>query len=155
MRHASLDCRGVFLPGSVRRGQEVTEMSQSNVAQAIKRSRQYFSESPAKARTRALIATAGLEDGLRVRIDSPHGWSLVMDMGPGVGGKGSAPTPGWVLRSASAACLVSLIAMRAAETGVSLSLLEVDVDSESDDRGAGNRRGHTRPAPSLCARWSV
>jgi uncharacterized OsmC-like protein len=31
--------------------------------------------------------------------------------------------------------LVSLIAMRAAEKGVRLNLLEVDVDSESDDRG--------------------
>jgi uncharacterized OsmC-like protein len=40
-----------------------------------------------------------------------------------------------MLRSASAACLVSLIAMRAAEEGVDLSLLEVEVDSESDNRG--------------------
>ena len=110
-------------------------MSQSEVAQAISRSRQYLNESPEKARSRDSTATAVLEDGLRVRVDGPHGWSLMTDMGPGVGGKSSAPTPGWMLRSASAACLVSLIAMRAAEKGVSLNLLEVDVDSESDDRG--------------------
>lgn len=110
-------------------------MSQSEIAQAITRSRQYLNDRPEKACSRDSKATAVLEEGLRVRVEGPHGWSLVTDMAPGVGGKGSAPTPGWMLRSASAACLASLIAMRAAEKGVDLSLLEVEVDSESDNRG--------------------
>ncbi|MDR6558821.1 putative OsmC-like protein [Arthrobacter pascens] len=110
-------------------------MSQSEIAQAITRSRHYLNDRPEKACSRDSKATAVLEEGLRVRVEGPHGWSLVTDMAPGVGGKGSAPTPGWMLRSASAACLVSLIAMRAAEEGVDLSLLEVEVDSESDNRG--------------------
>lgn len=110
-------------------------MSQSEIAQAITRSRQYLNDRPEKACSRDSKATAVLEEGLRVRVEGPRGWSLVTDMAPGVGGKGSAPTPGWMLRSASAACLASLIAMRAAETGVDLSLLEVEVDSESDNRG--------------------
>lgn len=110
-------------------------MSQSEIAQAITSSRQYLNDRPEKARSRDSKATAVLEEGLRVRVEGPRGWSLATDMAPGVGGKGSAPTPGWMLRSASAACLVSLIAMRAAEEGVDLSLLEVEVDSESDNRG--------------------
>ena len=110
-------------------------MSQSEIAQAITRSRQYLNDRPEKACSRDSKATAVLEEGLRVRVEGPRGWSLVTDMAPGVCGKGSAPTPGWMLRSASAACLASLIAMRAAEKGVDLSLLEVEVDSESDNRG--------------------
>lgn len=110
-------------------------MSQSEIAQAITRSRQYLNDRPEKACSRDSKATAVLEEGLRVRVEGPRGWSLVTDMAPGVGGKGSAPTPGWMLRSASAACFASLIAMRAAEKGVDLSLLEVEVDSESDNRG--------------------
>jgi uncharacterized OsmC-like protein len=39
------------------------------------------------------------------------------------------------LRAAAAACVASLIAIRAAATGVSVRTVEVDVDSESDDRG--------------------
>lgn len=56
-------------------------------------------------------------------------------MTPGVGGDGSAPSPGWLMRAAHASCDATLIAMKAAEEGIALSRLEVVVDSESDDRG--------------------
>jgi uncharacterized OsmC-like protein len=52
-----------------------------------------------------------------------------------VGGGGSAPSPGWLFRAAQASCVATLIAMHAAVQGVSLTRLEVSVDSESDDRG--------------------
>jgi uncharacterized OsmC-like protein len=110
-------------------------MAQSEIARAITTSRQYLTEQPDKARSRDSRATAVLGDGLSVRVEGPHGWSLVTDMGPGVGGKGAGPTPGWLLRSAAASCLASLIAMRAAEQGIALSRLVVEVDSESDERG--------------------
>jgi uncharacterized OsmC-like protein len=54
---------------------------------------------------------------------------------PSVGGTGTAPSPGWLLRAAEASCVATLIAMRAAVLGISLDDLEVSVDSESDDRG--------------------
>src|SRR5687768_8690656 len=57
------------------------------------------------------------------------------DMSQGVGGGGTAPSPGWLLRAANASCIATLIAMRAAEQGVELGQLEVTVDSESDDYG--------------------
>jgi uncharacterized OsmC-like protein len=52
-----------------------------------------------------------------------------------VGGGGSAPSPGWLLRAAQASCLATLIAMRAAQRGLDVGRVEVVVDSESDDRG--------------------
>ena len=39
------------------------------------------------------------------------------------------------MRASHAACDATVIAMRAAEEGIELSLLEVSVESESDDRG--------------------
>ena len=57
------------------------------------------------------------------------------DMVASVGGTGSAPSPGWLLRAAEASCVATLIAMRAAMLGVRLTSVEVTVDSESDDRG--------------------
>ena len=56
-------------------------------------------------------------------------------MAESVGGGASAPTPGWLLRSALAACDATLVAMEAARDGVDLTELEVNVESESDFRG--------------------
>lgn len=56
-------------------------------------------------------------------------------MAMGVGGDGSAPSPGWLLRAALASCDAVLIAMECAEEGITLTRLEAEVTSESDDRG--------------------
>jgi uncharacterized OsmC-like protein len=56
-------------------------------------------------------------------------------MPKGVGGGGSAPAPGWLLRASLANCDTTGIAMRAAQLGVALTRLEVTVESLSDDRG--------------------
>lgn len=56
-------------------------------------------------------------------------------MPKGIGGTASAPSPGWMLRAAEASCVASLIVIRAAATGVEVSGVTVEVDSESDDRG--------------------
>ncbi len=56
-------------------------------------------------------------------------------MPAGVGGAGSAPSPGWFLRAATASCVASLFTMRAAQQAIVVAGLEVAVDSESDDRG--------------------
>jgi uncharacterized OsmC-like protein len=53
----------------------------------------------------------------------------------GVGGGGSAANPGWLLRAALASCQATVIAIRAAQLGVDLKVLEVEVGSESDLRG--------------------
>ena len=104
----------------------------------------------------------------------PGGESLVTDMPAAIGGTASAPSPGWYLRAAAASCVASLIAIRAAATGVDLRSVDVEVDSESDDRGilgldaaipAGalstkiivsmDARGLDRPATEALAAWAL
>jgi len=70
-----------------------------------------------------------------VRVAGDDGAALVTDMVTGVGGGGSAPSPGWIFRAAYASCVATLVAMTAAENGMLLDGLRVTVDSESDDRG--------------------
>lgn len=110
-------------------------MSNSRIAEAISSAKAYLAAHPDEARYRDSVASAVVEDGLRVRVTGADGSSLVTDMVAGVGGTGSAPSPGWLFRAAYASCAATLIAMRAAEQGVVLSSLEVEVDGESDDRG--------------------
>lgn len=110
-------------------------MSNSRIAEAITSAKAYLSAHPDEARYRDSVASAVVEDGLRVRVTGLDGSSLVTDMVTGVGGTASGPSPGWLFRAAYASCAATLIVMRAAEQGVVLSGLEVDVDGESDDRG--------------------
>lgn len=110
-------------------------MTQAHIRQSIEGVAKYFDEHPEKARSTDRAATAVVEEGLRCKVSGPRGEMLVSDMPKGVGGAASAPTPGWHLRAALAACDATVIAMRAAQLGISLSTLEVTVDSVSDDRG--------------------
>lgn len=102
---------------------------------AIEGASAYLTEHPDEARYTDSLATARAEDGLRIRVDGPAGKSLTTDMPGAVGGGGSAPSPGWFLRAAVAACVTSLAVMRAAQLRIEGFTCEVEVDSESDDRG--------------------
>jgi uncharacterized OsmC-like protein len=95
----------------------------------------YLTEHPDEARYTDSRATGRIESGLRIRVSGPAAEELVTDMPAAVGGGGSAPSPGWYLRAAIAACVTSLAVMRAAQLGIAGFGCEVDVDSESDDRG--------------------
>jgi uncharacterized OsmC-like protein len=109
-------------------------MSIDHIRRSLETVRAQLSAHPEEARYTDKAATATVEAGLRCRARGPDG-AVVTDMAPAVGGGGSAPSPGWLLRAALATCDATTIAMRAAELGVELSTLEVTVDSESDDRG--------------------
>jgi len=102
---------------------------------AIEGASAYLTQHPDEARYTDSLATARVLDGLHVRVDGPNGESLETDMPGAVGGAGSAPSPGWFLRAAVAACVTSLATMRAAQLGMTGFTCEVEVDSESDDRG--------------------
>ncbi|MFL5797660.1 MAG: OsmC family protein [Actinomycetota bacterium] len=95
----------------------------------------YLSEHPDEAGYTDSVATAVLEGGLRFRVTGPQGEELTTDMPSAVGGGAAGLSPGWLLRAALASCAGSLVAMEAARTGITLTALSVDVDSESDDRG--------------------
>jgi len=102
---------------------------------AIEGASAYLTEHPDEARYTDSLATARVESGLRVRVDGPNGEILETDMPSAVGGGGSSASPGWFLRASVAACVASLATMRAAQLGIDGFSCEVDVDSESDDRG--------------------
>ena len=110
-------------------------MTRRNIQESIKSVISYLEANPEKARYEDKGATAVVEEGLRCRAEGPDGSTLVSDMLKAIGGAGSAPSPGWLLRAAVANCDATVIAMRAAKEGIKLRTLEVTVESESDDRG--------------------
>lgn len=82
--------------------------------------------------TPAIVHWAG---GLRTVARSEIGTELATDMPEAIGGEDTAPTPGWLLRTALASCAVTRIAMEAAARGIALATLEVHATSRSDLRG--------------------
>jgi uncharacterized OsmC-like protein len=106
-----------------------------SIAEAVERATAYLAAHPDEARYRDSAARAHLGSGLAVQVTGPGGESVKTDMPTGIGGKASAPSPGWFLRAAEASCLAALIAIRAASVGITLRSVDVEVDSESDDRG--------------------
>lgn len=109
----------------------------SNVAarERLERVKRIFTEKPASARTQNTTATATWRERLSCDVSGPSNEHAATDMPEVMGGTGSGPNPGWLLRAGVASCAATAIAMRAAMQGVELSTLEVKVDSESDARG--------------------
>jgi uncharacterized OsmC-like protein len=108
-----------------------------HIGDAARRASAYLAEHPDEARYRDAPALARLTTGLAVEVEGPSGERLSTDMPKGIGGGASVPSPGWYFRAAAAACVASLIGIRAAMTGIDVPTgsIEVTVDSESDDRG--------------------
>ena len=124
------------------------------IREAIEGASAYLRAHPDEARYTDSAATARIASGLRVLVTGPSGESVESDMVPAVGGAGSAPSPGWLLRAAEASCVATLIAMRAAQQGRKVTQVEVTVDSESDDRGILGLDPST-PAGPLSTRIAV
>ena len=106
-----------------------------HIAVAVKQAQAYLREHPAEARYPDSEATAVIADGLRWMVSGPNGASIETDMPTSVGGSAMAPPPGWYMRAAAASCVGTLMVMRAAELGKTVSGLSVTVGSDSDDRG--------------------
>jgi uncharacterized OsmC-like protein len=109
----------------------------SQIGDAVASASAYLTEHPDEARYRDSAATARLGRNLRVDVTGPGGESVATDMPRGIGGEASVPSPGFLFRAAAAACVASLVGIRAATLGIELEPgdVEVTVDSESDDRG--------------------
>jgi uncharacterized OsmC-like protein len=129
-------------------------MTADRIRDAVQAATSHYAANPADARATDSAATATLVDGLVVEVEGATGARLRTDMVAGVGGTETAPSPGWLLRAAEASCVATLIAMRAAVLGITLDLLEVSVDSESDDRGMLGM-DDTVPAGPLTGRVAV
>jgi uncharacterized OsmC-like protein len=107
----------------------------AGIRESIENAVNYLSEHPDEARYTDSFARATLGESLRSEVTGPEGLRLVTDMPPAIGGRGEEPSPGWLYRAALASCVASTIGMEAEREGVTLRSLEVEVDSESDDRG--------------------
>jgi uncharacterized OsmC-like protein len=117
-----------------------------SIRNAIEEASSYLVEHPEAATATDAAATAVRENGLRFRVEGPNG-SVSSDMTKAVGGDASAPSPGWLLRAALAACDATLVAMEAARDGIDLTGLEVTVESDSDFRGVLGVDGSADPGP--------
>jgi uncharacterized OsmC-like protein len=107
----------------------------SGIKESIENAVRYLSEHPDEARYTDSFARAKLGEALRVEVEGPEGLRLVTDMPSAIGGREEEPSPGWLYRAAIASCVASTVGMEAARQGVDFRSLEVEVDSESDDRG--------------------
>jgi len=147
---------GRLVPNHARsiKGDKEINISVTHIQQSIEGVIKYLAGHPDECRYTDKAATAVVEEGLRCRAEGPNGAMLISDMPRAIGGGGSAPSPGWLLRAALANCDATVIAMRAAQLGVALTTLEVTVDSESDDRGLLGM-DDTIPAGALSMRTRV
>jgi uncharacterized OsmC-like protein len=75
-----------------------------------------------------------LHDGLHCSTDEGS-WSIEADLSPGLGGSGSAPTPGVLLRAALGSCMAMTYRLRAARRGVELTSVRVTVEADSELAG--------------------
>ena len=107
----------------------------------------FLKENPKEALSTSPPVTAVMEEGLQCRATGDRGQFIVTDMPEAVGGGGSAPSPGWILRAALATCDATRIALRAAELGIALDRLEVTTRTIDDDRGLFGLDGSVRAGP--------
>lgn len=109
-------------------------MEEARIRDSLERASDALAKDPAKARSTAAPLTARLIDGLRFEVRGPGGETVRTDVPQMVGGEGSAPNPVWLMRASLAACTATVIAMCAARRGVKLTALEVDAESDIDNR---------------------
>jgi len=119
----------------------------TDIRQSIENAVGYLSEHPDEARYTDSSARASLGDSLSVTVVGPGVEHITTDMPAGIGGKGESPSPGWLFRAALASCVAVTIGMEAAREGITLDSLEVEVDSESDDRGILGMDAAVPPGP--------
>jgi len=79
-------------------------------------------------------ASITLIEGLRCCSEEGD-WSIESDLSAGLGGSGSAPTPGVLLRAALGSCLAMGYRLRAARRGIPVRSIRVTVESDSDVDG--------------------
>jgi uncharacterized OsmC-like protein len=119
----------------------------AGIRESIENAVRYLSEHPEEARYTDSFARATLGDALRVDVEGPEGLRITTDMPSGVGGRNEEPSPGWLFRAALASCVATTVRMEAAREGVSLRSVEVEADSESDDRGILGMDESVPPGP--------
>lgn len=115
--------------------QRETVMTLETIAASMERVSAALTRKPHAGLHDDTPATVHWVGGLRTVARSETGAEVATDMPIAIGGDDTAPTPGWLLRTALASCAVTRIAMEAAARGIALATLEVHASSRSDLRG--------------------
>ncbi len=106
-----------------------------HIKESVENVIEHYTNNPDQARDAGPPVTAIMEEGLRCRVEAPDGTSLVTDMPEGIGGGGAVPSPGRLFRAALVSCDATLLALRAAQIGLTLSRIEVTAEGDPDDCG--------------------
>lgn len=80
------------------------------------------------------LSVTRLADGLRCSTEE-GAWTIDSDLGEALGGTGSAPSPGVLVRAALGSCLAMMYQLRAAKHGVELTSIRVLVETDSEIAG--------------------
>ena len=110
-------------------------MAKLELAAALKRVETVLRRRPDMGLQTDTTATARWKDGTRVVTHHANGAHVETDMPAELGGAGDRVSPGWLFRAGIGSCAATSIVMVAASAGVTLSTLEVEVNSRSDARG--------------------
>ena len=106
-----------------------------DIAQAMQRAASVFTRRPDMGLHDDVSARARWQGGMRVAASHASGVEISTDMPAELGGTGDRPSPGWFFRAGIAACTTTAIAMVAAQQGVALDRLDVEIGSRTDTRG--------------------
>jgi len=79
-------------------------------------------------------STTTCDDGMRCTTEEGH-WQIGSDLSESLGGSGSAPTPGVLLRAALGGCMAMSYRLRAAKHGIELRSIRVTVEADSEIAG--------------------
>lgn len=110
-------------------------MAAQEIAAALQRAESVFRRRPEAAVHDDAPGAVRWSGGTRVVATHANGRQVETDMPEEFGGTGDQVSPGWLLRSGLAACTATTIALVAAQEGIALDSLEVEVTSRSDARG--------------------
>ncbi|HEX5131471.1 MAG TPA: OsmC family protein [Candidatus Krumholzibacteria bacterium] len=86
------------------------------------------------------ITKARIVDGLRCEVSEGR-WNMTIDSSEKSGGTGAGPDPGFVVRSALAACFAMGYVIWAAHLDVPISNVDVEVHADFDARGQHGAKG--------------
>jgi uncharacterized OsmC-like protein len=111
---------------------------------AVERVVDVFRKKPSAAMD-TIRATGRLEDGLVCNVRQGN-YTAVMDMAEAIGGGGSAPTPGFFVRSGLVGCIAIGVKLTAAREGIDIGAIDVEVEMDFDD-GAMLGVGDNSAAP--------
>ena len=98
---------------------------------AIQRTQKALTLKPALGKGTG-ISKVRITNGLTCEVQEGD-WKMNVDMPAGVGGDGSAPTPGVYGRAALGSCLAIGYMMKAAELEIPVTSVEVEVAADFDD----------------------